>query len=59
MKYLTFICEQKKMFFAQNLPTILALFTAQVRKQHRKNKNKELLIFSLLTSEKPIASTLL
>lgn len=34
------MCEQKKMFCSQNLPTVLALFTAQVQKQNEKNKTK-------------------
>lgn len=42
MKYLASICEQKKMFCAQNLSTVLALFTAQVQKENeKKNQQKQ------------------
>lgn len=60
MKYLALMCEQKKGFVLKIYqPFWLCSQLRYKNKMKKKKQNKELLIFSLLTSEKPIAYTLL
>lgn len=47
MKYLALTCEQKKCLVLKMLPTVLALFTAQVQKQKEKKNTKYFESFSI------------